>query len=248
MAGNVIRILHSIRIRILYTMPKRRFLRLDAQQRAKLKDRLKAGDSASALAKEFGVSRRTVYNYKLRLAETELYYRSAVLTVRLNKADFAGLDELAKKHGLSRAETARRVLLRAVDVYVQPEETSQAILDLTQQLLPIGRNLNQIAAALNTAAKRGTLRLDKETQAALSRVRSRADAVERLADDVRHVMVGLARLQRATNERIFAELAAPERPAEAPAAPERPKPNPLREALLGNRKKGRKPKAQGDLF
>lgn len=106
----------------------------------------------------------------------------------------------------------------------------------------------QIAAALNTAAKRGTLRLDKETQAALSRVRSRADAVERLADDVRHVMVGLARLQRATNERIFAELAAPERPAEAPAAPERPEPNPLREALLGNRKKGRKPKAQGDLF
>ncbi|WP_199262562.1 helix-turn-helix domain-containing protein [Paracoccus binzhouensis] len=203
-------------------MPKRRFLRLDARQRAKLKDRLKAGDSVSALAKEFGVSRRTIYNYKLRLAESELYYRSAVLTVRLNKADFVALDELAKRHGLSRAETARRVLLRAVDVYVQPEETSQAIYDLTQQLLPIGRNLNQIAAALNAAAKRGTLRLDKETQAALSRVRSRADAVERLADDVRHVMVGLARLQRATNERIFAELAAPERPAETPEAPERP--------------------------
>ena len=68
---------------------------------------------------------------------------------------------------------------------------------------------------------RGTLRLDKETQAALSRVRSRADAVERLADDVRHVMVGLARLQRATNERIFAELGAPERPTEALGAPER---------------------------
>ena len=202
-----------------------RFQRLDRVQRDRLMAGIKAGESITALAEAFGVSRRTVYNYKALVEETELQYRSAVLTVRLNKPDLAGLDELAKKHGLSRAETARAVLTRAVDVFqAEPRET-EAILELTQQLHAVGGNLNQIARALNLAAAKGALTLDPETAAALKTVQQQGAEVVQFAAEARRVMVRGARLQRTRNEAIFARLGegtAPERPAEAPVAPERP--------------------------
>jgi len=196
---------------------------------------IKAGESITALAEAFGVSRRTVYNYKALVEETELQYRSAVLTVRLNKPDLAGLDELAKKHGLSRAEAARAVLTRAVDVFqAEPRET-EAILELTQQLHAVGGNLNQIARALNLAAAKGALTLDPATVAALETVQQQGAEVIQFAAEARRVMVRGARLQRTRNEAIFARLGeattserpvkapvAPERPVEAPVAPERP--------------------------
>ena len=202
-----------------------RFQRLDRVQRDRLMAGIKAGESITALAEAFGVSRRTVYNYKARLEETELQYRSAVLTVRLNKPDLAGLDELAKKHGLSRAEAARTVLTRAVDVFqAEPRET-EAILELTQQLHAVGGNLNQIARALNLAAAKGALTLDPATITALKTVQQQGAEVVQFAAEARRVMVRGARLQRTRNEAIFARLGdgtAPERPVEAPAAPERP--------------------------
>ena len=202
-----------------------RFQRLDRAQRDRLMAGIKAGESITALAEAFGVSRRTVYNYKALVEETELQYRSAVLTVRLNKPDLAGLDELAKKHGLSRAEAARAVLTRAVDVFqAEPRET-EAILELTQQLHAVGGNLNQIARALNLAAAKGALTLDPETAAALKTVQQQGAEVVQFAAEARRVMVKGARLQRTRNEAIFARLGegiAPERPAEAPTAPERP--------------------------
>ena len=87
-----------------------RFQRLDRVQRDRLMAGIKAGESITALAEAFGVSRRTVYNYKARLEETELQYRSAVLTVRLNKPDLAGLDELAELvHRIGQGDAAAGV-------------------------------------------------------------------------------------------------------------------------------------------
>ena len=202
-----------------------KFRKLDRVQRDRLMAAIRAGESITAIAKAFTVSRRTVYNYKALVEETELQYRSAVLTVRLNKPDLAGLDELAKKHGLSRAEAARAVLTRAVDVFqAEPRET-EALLDLTQQLHAVGGNLNQIARALNLAAAKGALTLDPATVAALKTVQQQGAEVVQFAAEARRVMVRGARLQRTRNEAIFARLGddtAPERPVEAPAAPERP--------------------------
>ena len=207
-----------------------KFRKLDRVQRDKLMAAIKAGESITAIAEAFTVSRRTVYNYKALVEETELQYRSAVLTVRLNKPDLAGLDELAAKHGLSRAETARAVLTRAVDVFqAEPRET-EAILELTQQLHTIGGNMNQIARALNVAAAKGAVTLDPATKAALDSVQQQGKEVVRFAAEARRVMVQGARLQRTRNEAIFARLGeatAPERPAEAPAAPERPAEAPM---------------------
>lgn len=202
-----------------------KFRKLDRAQRDKLMAAIKAGESITAIAEAFTVSRRTVYNYKALIEETELQYRSAVLTVRLNKPDLADLDELAKKHGLSRAEAARAVLTRAVDVFqAEPRET-EAILELTQQLHAVGGNLNQIARALNLAAMKGELKLDPATTAALETVQRQGNEVVRFAAEARRVMVRSAQLQRTRNEAIFARLGgatAPERPVEAPTAPERP--------------------------
>ena len=222
-----------------------RFQRLDRVQRARLMAGIKAGESITALAEAFGVSRRTVYNYKALVEETELQHRSAVLTVRLNKPDLAGLDELAKKHGLSRAETARAVLTRAVDVFQEEPRETEAILKLTQQLHGIGHNLNQVAHAMNLAAMKGGLTLDSETAAALKVVQDQGDEVIRFSAEARKLLVRGARLQRTRNEAIFARLekdkgpaglseapAAPETPAEAPAAPETPA-----EAPVSDRKK-----------
>lgn len=165
-----------------------KFRKLDRVQRDKLMAAIKAGESITAIAEAFSVSRRTVYNYKALLEETELQYRSAVLTVRLNKPDLADLDELAKKHGLSRAEAARAVLTRAVDVFqAEPRET-EAILDLTQQLHAVGGNLNQIARALNLAAMKGELKLDPAT-AALETVQRQGAEVVQFAAEARRVMV-----------------------------------------------------------
>ena len=183
-----------------------RFQRLDRVQRERLIAGIKAGESITALAEAFGVSRRTVYNYKALVEETELQYRSAVLTVRLNKPDLASLDELAKKHELSRAEVARAVLTRAVDVFQEEPRETEAVVALTQQLHGIGNNLNQIAHALNLAAAKGTLTLDANTVAALETVQEQGNDVVRFAAEARRLMVRGAQLQRTRNEAIFARL------------------------------------------
>jgi predicted DNA binding CopG/RHH family protein len=206
-------------------MARLRFSKLDRVQRDRMIAAIRAGESVTAIAAAFKVSRRTVYNYKAQAEEVELLSRTAVLTVRLNKADLSALDELAAKHGVSRADLARTVLLRSVDVFqAEPKET-EAILRLTQQLQGFGTNLNQIARAVNYASARGTLSLDEATKSLLRDVEKKTGEVIQFASKAKRVMVQLARLQRATNERIFSTLeapAAPERPVEAPAAPERP--------------------------
>ena len=203
-------------------MARLRFSKLDRVQRDRMIAAIRAGESVKAIAEAFGVSRRTVYNYKAQAEEVELQSRTAVLTVRLNKPDLAALDALAAKHGVSRADLARAVLLRAVDVFqAEPRET-EAILSLAQQVHGLGTNMNQIAHAVNRASAQGHLKLDSATKALLQDVDSKSSEVIRLMATARRLLVQSARLQRATNERIFADLGAPERPQEAPTAPERP--------------------------
>lgn len=216
-------------------MARLRFSKLDRVQRDRMIAAIRVGESVTAIAKAFKVSRRTVYNYKAQAEEVELQSRTSVLTVRLNKADLSALDELAAKHGVSRADLARTVLLRSVDVFqTEPKET-EAILHLTQQLQGFGTNLNQIAHAVNRASAQGTLSLDEATKSLLRDVDEKTSEVIRFASKAKRIMVQMAQLQRATNEKIFSTLdafTAPERPVEAPTsggeahedliAPERP--------------------------
>jgi hypothetical protein len=68
----------------------------------------------------------------------------------------------------------------------------------------LGTNMNQIAHAVNRASIQGHLKLDAETKALLQDVDRKSSEVIRLMATARRILVQSARLQRATNERIFA--------------------------------------------
>ena len=107
-------------------MPKRKFSRLTNDQKQALRGELDAKIPVTDLAKKYGVSRRTIYNLKNRWEERLPQSRSKVLTVRVSAEDMERLDALAKKLDLSRADTARRVLLYAAGVYhIEPPEAGE---------------------------------------------------------------------------------------------------------------------------
>ena len=211
-------------------MSRLRFSKLPAKERAKMAGAIRAGESVSEIAKAFGVSRRTVYNHKAKVEEIDLQCRTAVLTVRLNKRDVEDLDKLAEREQLTRAETARRVLLRAVDVF-QPEPTEvEALRAIGLELAKVGSNLNQISNAINSERKYGGLKSTDALEDALDRVDLWCRDIHRAADLVRYKILLRSRQQKLRNEEIFgligtplqgAEVAveAPKSPAEAPDTP-----------------------------
>ena len=175
-------------------------------------------------ARRFGVSRRTVYDYKKRLDEAAFYSRSKVLTVRLHPKDLDELDALAGRLGRSRADIARAVLLRAVDVFQPDLIETEEISALTKQLAPIGQNLNQLVRALNMANARNGVAVKPEAEAEMLKV---GREIEQMAQTARRLLLRRAQIQRTRNEEIFKALGAPERPQEALGAPERPAETPM---------------------
>ena len=98
-------------------MASRKFSRLTNDQKQALRGELDAKIPVTDLAKKYGVSRRTIYNLKNRWEERLPQSRSKVLTVRVSAEDMERLDAMAKELDLSRADTARRVLLYAAGIY-----------------------------------------------------------------------------------------------------------------------------------
>lgn len=202
-------------------MSRLRFSKLPAKDRAKMAAAIRSGERVSEIAQAFGVSRRTVYNHKAKVEEIDLQCRTAVLTVRLNKQDVADLDKLAEREQLTRAETARRVLLRAVDVF-QPEQTEvEALRAIGLELAKVGSNLNQISNAINSERKYGGLKSSEALEDALKRVDLWSRDIHRAADLVRYKILLRSRQQKLRNEEIFALLGAPQRATESPAEAER---------------------------
>lgn len=184
-------------------MGRLRFSKLPAKERAKIAAAIRAGDSVSEIAKAFGVSRRTVYNHKAQVEEVDLLCRTAVLTVRLNKKDIEELDKLAERESLTRAETARRVLLRATDVFMPQPAEVEALQAIGLELAKFGSNLNQITHAINMERKYGGLGSTDDVVAALERVEFLTRQVHREARLVRSEVLTRSRLQRLRNEDIF---------------------------------------------
>lgn len=249
-------------------MSRLRFSKLPAKERAKMAAAIRSGESVSEIAKAFGVSRRTVYNHKAKVEEIDLQCRTAVLTVRLNKKDVEDLDKLAEREQLTRAETARRVLLRAVDVF-QPEPTEvEALRAIGLELAKVGSNLNQISNAINSERKFGGLKSSDALEDALDRVDLWCRDINRAADLVRYKILLRSRQQKLRNEEIFGLIGqsthgaevpveATERPVEALGAPVAPTPpkqagrGPARRSLAQLREKmdnGKPAARQATLF
>ena len=214
-------------------MSRLRFSKLPAKERARMAAAIRSGESVSQIAKAFGVSRRTVYNHKAQVEEIDLQSRTAVLTVRLNKKDVEALDKLAERESLTRAETARRVLLRATDVFLPQPAEAEALQAIGLELAKFGSNLNQISHAINSERKYGGLKSTDDLEAALERVEFLSREVHSAANLVRYQIFLRSKKQRLRNEEIFSLLGkqfdtAPEEAVEAgeaclaPVAPEQP--------------------------
>ena len=202
-------------------MSRLRFSKLPAKERAKMAAAIRSGERVSEIAKAFGVSRRTVYNHKAQVEEVDLQSRTAVLTVRLNKQDVEDLDKLAEREQLTRAETARRVLLRSVDVF-QPEPTeAEALRSIGVELAKIGSNLNQISNAIHSERKFGGLKSTDALEDALDRVDVWSREIHQAANLVRYKILMRSKKQKLRNEEIFALLGdAPEAAKGAVEAPQ----------------------------
>lgn len=179
-------------------MPRRKFSRLTNAQKQALRGELDAKVPVTELAKKYGVSRRTIYNLKNRWDERLPQSRSKVLTVRVSTEDMERLDALARELDLSRADTARRVLLYAAGVYhIEPPEAGE-IEALTKEVSAIGRNVNQAVRAMNAAVLRG----QKIPRLQLDQLAHQLHQVARHNDKARSLMVRRAQQQRAHIDQI----------------------------------------------
>ena len=180
-------------------MPRRKFSRLTNAQKQALRGELDAKVPVTELAKKYGVSRRTIYNLKNRWDERLPQSRSKVLTVRVSAEDMERLDALAKELDLSRADTARRVLLYAAGVYhIEPPEAGE-IAELTKEVSAIGRNVNQAVRAMNQAVLRG----QKIPRLLLDQLAHQLHQIARENEKARNLMVRRAQQQRAHVEKII---------------------------------------------
>jgi predicted transcriptional regulator len=180
-------------------MPRRKFSRLTNAQKQALRGELDAKVPVTELAKKYGVSRRTIYNLKNRWDERLPQSRSKVLTVRVSTEDMERLDALAKELDLSRADTARRVLLYAAGVYHIEAPEGGEIEALTKEVSAIGRNVNQAVRAMNAAVLRG----QKIPRLQLDQLAHQLYQIARHNDQARSLMVRRAQQQRAHVDQII---------------------------------------------
>ena len=189
-------------------MPRRKFSRLTNAQKQALRGELDAKVPVTELAKKYGVSRRTIYNHKNRWEERLPQSRSKVLTVRVSTEDMGRLDALAKELDLSRADTARRVLLYAAGIYhIEPPEAGE-IAELTKEVSAIGSNVNQAVRAMNAAVLRG----QKIPRLQLDQLTHQLHQVARHNDKVRSLMVRRAQQQRAHVDQVVEAMKTDEQP------------------------------------
>lgn len=131
--------------------------RLSASESKEIAKAAASGESVTALAGRFGVSRPTVYRaiekHRAGTAAGPVTSVEARVSARLAPYELVALDVLAGRLAVSRAELSRRVLRRAADFLEADPDVSEAIRDLTRQIKVIGGNLNQIAAHLNREAR-----------------------------------------------------------------------------------------------
>lgn len=194
-------------------MPRRKFSRLTSAEKQTLRAALDAKVPVTELARKYGVSRRTIYNLKNSWEERLPQSRSRVLTVRVSAEDMARLDTLAGELGLSRADTARRVLLYAAGIYhIEPPEAGE-IAELTGAISAIGRNVNQAVHAMNAAALRGQA---PEPGAALAHLSGQMRALRLINDKARSLMVRRACRQRTHVDQIIAAMKTDAEPGPAP--------------------------------
>jgi transposase-like protein len=114
------------------------------------------GTPVKALAREYGVSRRTIYN-TLNKAQREPYAGTQTISLRVSRRELAGFQVALERRGITDQPAALRRLMDAADILLRPVDL--VVLAHLQawgaQVANEGAAVNHIARKLNEAKLRG---------------------------------------------------------------------------------------------
>ena len=149
------------------------------------------GASVKAVAAKFGVHVSTIYALRKDMGHghTKADRASHVVHIRLSDDEFRALNAFVVDAGFPSRTAAMRSLIRAATGFL--ELRREEYLDLSEanaELKAQGRNLNQIARALNRAAFKGQVKLTEQDKGFLSDIKRAYVALDgRIATAFREV-------------------------------------------------------------
>ncbi|MGR3702469.1 MAG: helix-turn-helix domain-containing protein [Paracoccaceae bacterium] len=114
------------------------------------------GTPVKALARQYGVSRRTIYN-TLNKSQGARLGRTQTISLRVSRRELAGFQAALSRRGITDQPAALRCLMEAADILLRPADPG--VLDHLQawgaQVANEGAAVNHIARKLNEAKLRG---------------------------------------------------------------------------------------------
>jgi len=159
--------------------------RLDHTTRQSIAKKMREGIRPEVLAREYGVTVRTVYRCAqfMRQIQIERGSRTKTVVCRVSPADLALFDEKLKEAGVRNRSEALRNVIRNVGGIAAPDaELAAALHAMKGALNRVGNNVSQIAKRMNDAKNRGQSLPFSETDHA--EIRHLAGMVLDFADEV----------------------------------------------------------------
>ena len=132
--------------------------KLDHTTRQSIAKKVREGVRPQVLAREYGVTVRTVYRCAqlMRDIQTERGSRTEVIVCRVSPADLAQFDAKLKEAGIrNRSEALRNVIRNTGGMAMPGAELSEALLSMKGALNKVGNNVTQIAKRMNDAKNKG---------------------------------------------------------------------------------------------
>ena len=137
-------------------MRGRHHRKLTDDERRQIIEARAEGTPVKAIARQYGVSRRTIYN-TLNKAQRTRQGRTQTISLRVSRRELAGLHAALERRGITDHAAAMRRLMGAADILLRPADP--VVLDHLQawgaQVANEGAAVNDIARKLNEAKLRG---------------------------------------------------------------------------------------------
>ena len=132
--------------------------RLDHTTRQSIAKKMREGVRPEVLARDYGVTVRTIYRRAqvMRQIQTERGSRTETVVCRVSPADLALFDAKLQEAGLRNRSEALRNVIRNTNGMAAPDvELAEALRGMKGALNKIGNNISQIARRMNEAKNRG---------------------------------------------------------------------------------------------
>ena len=132
--------------------------KLDHTTRQSIAKKVREGVRPQVLAREYGVTVRTVYRCAqlMRDIQIERGSRTEVIVCRVSPVDLAQFDAKLKEAGIRNRSEALRNVIRNTNGMAMPDaELAEALLSMKGALNKVGNNVTQIAKRMNDAKNQG---------------------------------------------------------------------------------------------